>query len=298
MKRIVSIVCALGLGIAAHGSALAQDFSLPPIMDGSFSVGLAAQSHIQKSEEQRAQLTAPNRPNAEGFGANLDFDYTPNRARTEQNLRNFIARTPDPAARENLEQMFATQPNIIEDIRAGIRPYGLDSHNTADAYAMWWINAWLASEKRNVDTDRGTVAMVKQQVRSAFAATPDFATTDDAQRQEYAEALLIQGLILAAALDQFDGNPEMLEQLSQAARQGAKASGLDLSLMTLTANGFVPRTGADASDAVEGEAAHALAKDSSSEQGSDSDSSMGIALAAGAGLGLVLLAGGAILRKG
>ncbi len=241
-------------------------------------------------------LVAPAQ--ASGAARSLDASYHYDRSRTSQNIRTFIQRTPVNKGRAELEQMFAAQPTLFDDLRRALQPHGLDTYNVADAYALWWINAWLVANKRDEDPDQGTIAMVKHQVRNAFAATPDFVKTTDAQRQEYAEALLLQGTMLSSAFEQWKDDPAMLDQVAKAARQGASASDLDLSLMTLTANGFVPRTGADASEAVEGEAAHALAKDGSSEQSDGSDSSMGIALAAGAGLGLVLLAGGVILRKG
>ena len=80
-------------------------------------------------------------------------------------------------------------------------------------------------------------------MRNAFTATPDFSVTGDAVRQEYAEALLLQAAMLGSAFEQWKNDPEMLDQLAEAARRGAQASGLDLSEMTLTTNGFVPRRG-------------------------------------------------------
>lgn len=144
--------------------------------------------------------------------------------------------------------MIAAQPTIIQDISTAIRPYGLDARDVADAYALWWINSWLVANKRDEDPDRGTIAMVKQQARNAFAAIPAFADTSDADRQEYAEALLLQATILSSAFEQWQDDPAMLDQLAQAARQGAKTNGLNLSLMTLTRNGFVPSEGTEATD--------------------------------------------------
>ena len=185
-------------------------------------------------------LTARRRQDA-GQAAAVDFRYRYSPARTKQNLRSFVARAPNPAARGELEQMFAAQPTLMDDIRASIGPYGLDTHNVADAYAMWWMNAWLVANKRDEVPDAATVEAVKRQVRKAFAATPDFAKTSDAERQEYAEALLLQASMLGSAFEQTKNDPRMLDQLAEAARQGAKASGIDLSKMSLTQSGFVPR---------------------------------------------------------
>lgn len=185
-------------------------------------------------------LTATGRQGA-GQAAAVDFRYRYSPARTQQNLRSFLARAPNPAARAELEQMFAAQPTLMDDIRAGIQPYGLDSHNVADAFAMWWIMAWLASEVRMQEPDREMAQNVSRQVRNAFAATPDFASTTDAARQEYAEALLLQALILAELIKAAGANAEIKAQLPAIAQKGAKDSGIDLSQMTLTQAGFVPR---------------------------------------------------------
>jgi hypothetical protein len=224
--------------------------------------------------------------------------YRSSPTRTQQNLRNFVARTPDPAARTNLEQMIAAQPGIMDEISAGARSFGFDPHNVADAYAMWWMNAWLVANKRDEVPDNGTIAMVKSQVRNAFAATPDFAKTSDAERQEYAEALLLQATMLGSAFEQWKNDPKMLDQLADAARKGAEASGLDLSKMTLTPNGFVPRKGADASGAVgaDAETIRNARADAPADEGEGSG--LGLALAAGAGLGVTLLGGLALMRRG
>jgi hypothetical protein len=86
-------------------------------------------------------------------------------------------------------------------------------------------------------------------------------------------------------------------QLPLIARKGAQDAGLDISKMTLTANGFVPRKGADASDAVAGEDPIRNARADMPAGESDS-SPLGLALAAGAGLGVTLLGGLALMRRG
>lgn len=300
MKRMVSIACALGLGIAVQAPAAAQDFYMPPLMDGSVAIGLAAQSHVQKSEEKRAGLTAPSRPSADGAGNNFDFDFTPDRARTQQNLQSFVKRTKDKSAAADLQQLVTAQPRVIELIGQGISSYGLDPHNVADVYSVWWISTWLAAQKRNDTPDQGTIDAVRAQVRSAMAATSEFAGTSDAQRQEYAEALLLHTAVMDGAIEEAKNQPETLEKLAAAARRAAKEHGLDLSLMTLTGDGFVPRGSADASDATDdtNDASLALAKETPAQPQEEEGSLLGLALAAGAGLGLVLVGGGALMRKG
>ncbi|MEM6909390.1 MAG: hypothetical protein AAF494_11990 [Pseudomonadota bacterium] len=42
-------------------------------------------------------------------------------------------------------------------------------------------------------------------------------------------------------MDQLKNDPAMLDQLAQVATAGARASGLELSSMVLTRDGFIPR---------------------------------------------------------
>jgi hypothetical protein len=102
--------------------------------------------------------------------------------------------------------------------------------------------------------------------------------------------------MMGSSFEQWKNDPKLIDELAEAARKGAKESGLDLSLMTLTSQGFVPRKGADASGVVEGEddTIHNARADSPADVGESS--SLGLALAAGAGLGVIVLGGLAYRR--
>lgn len=263
----------------------------PPFAMGNLQRELLDRRLEQRAPSQQAEQDAPA-----VFVGTLSF--VPNSARTQANLRSFVSRTSDPAARASLEQLFSSQPTIMEDVSNALRPYGINPHNVADAYAVWWINAWSASQKINREPDQATVEAVKQQVYAAFTATPDFANTSDAGRQEFAEALILQGFLLSAAFEQNKTNPAMLDQLAEAARQGAKAQGLDLTKMTLTRDGFVPRKGADASGAAGGDDDSIRNARANAPAAEGESSGLGLALGAGAGLGVTLLGGLALMRRG
>ena len=298
-----SAVLVTGLGallLSANGPAQAWDVLSPQLNAIEFGRQNSQSAEAASGESLRTAgpfstttsiatnlVSTLSGPQPEGVVPQVRTSFRNDPKRTQQNLRTFIKRTPEGDARKELKRLLDSQPTIIEDIGRDIRPYGLDPHDVADAYALWWMNAWLVANKRDEDPSRGTIAMVKQQVRNAIAATPDFAGTSDVDRQEYAEALLIQGAMLASAFEQFKTNPQMLDRLADAAKQGAKASGMNLSSMTLTRNGFEPRLAAEASG--DGQQL--------AQEGAVEDSSIGLALAAGAGLGIVLLGGAAFLRK-
>ena len=285
-------------------TAAAQDFSVP-VMITPWDMGTTSTTNIDNmiAQQLNDDLINDAARDASPDGASLsvvkdsDFTYRYSSARTQQNLRTFVANAADSVARASLEQMFAAQPSLMDDISNGVRSYGFDPHNVADAYAVWWINIWGASQKRNIEPDAATVAAVKQQARNAFAATAYSAKTGDGDRQQDAEAFLVQAALLGSLFEQMKNDPAQLEQLAKAARQGAKASGLDLSAMTLTQNGFVPRKAADASAVGSDDATIRNARADGPEAEGES-SGLGLALAAGAGLGVTLLGGFALMRRG
>jgi hypothetical protein len=290
--RIVLVTFA-GLFAATAASAFVPPTIniAPPFAMGNLQRELLDRRLEQRDPSQQGEQAAPVVPVE-------NFTFTPNRARTQANLRNFVARTADPAARASLQQLFSSQPTIIEDVSNALRSYGINPQNTADAYAVWWINAWSASQKTNREPDRATLEAVKQQVYTAFTATPALASTSDAGRQEFAEALILQAFLLSAAFEQSKGDPAMLDQLAEIASQGAKAQGLDLATMTLTPNGFVPRKGAEASGAAGENDGTIRNARSDTPAGDGEPPRLGLALAAGAGLGATLLGGMALLRRG
>jgi hypothetical protein len=235
LLRTIFAAVLLGLGGAAHAFVPPTINIAPPFAMGKLQQELLKRRMEEREPRRQGEQAAP-------VASRARFTFTPSRSRTQANVRNFVARTPHPAARAELEQMFAAQPGLMDDLASGARAYGFDPHNIADAYALWWMNAWDTSEKRDSKPDAATVAAVKQQVYAAFAATPDFGATSDSAKQEFAEALLLQAALLGSAFEQNRSNPEMLELLAEAARKGAKASyGIDLRAMTLTRDGFVPR---------------------------------------------------------
>lgn len=238
VKGLPLLAAAVAIGASSPAPVVAQD--------GAFDMGgltaTLSTDHITQTERARSindQIFNPSASPSEATGA--DFTYRYESARTLENLRNFVARTPVEAGRAELERQVAAQPGLMDEISAGARSFGFDPHNVADAYAMWWMNAWLVANKRDEVPDRRTVEAVKRQVRNAFSATSDFAAAGDAERQEYAEALLLQATMLGSAFEQWKQDPKMLNQLAQATRKGAEASGLDLSKMFLTQSGFVPQ---------------------------------------------------------
>ena len=199
-------------------------------------------------------------------------------------------------------EAFLGSTNIIDQIDQMIRPMGLRADNVADAYTLWWVIAWHAANGRQGEPDAQIMAAVKQQASNALLSTPQFASANDAQKQEMAESMLIQAALIDAHIDAAAGKPAEQAALAKAVNQGAKKMGLDLTKMDLTENGFVPRSGgrSDASDAVEdvkpAEAGTALAVNDNAANSEANQSDTGKLALYGVG-GAALLAGVFALGK-
>lgn len=83
---------------------------------------------------------------------------------------------------------------------------------------------------------------MRDELAAALAATPGFANATDAQKQDYAETLLMQAAVNGALLQSARNDPERVLAVAAAVAQGANASfGIDLGALDLTRDGFVFR---------------------------------------------------------
>ena len=104
---------------------------------------------------------------------------------------------------------------------------------------VWWITVWEAANGVASDTPQGTIDAGKRQAARALLAVPAFTGASDADKQSLAESLLVQAMLLDAMNDSYREDVTLGPQLRSAAAQGARGMGLDLSALTLTADGFV-----------------------------------------------------------
>lgn len=207
--------------------------------------GIMAQVSQHSQEEvdaamarlERKQQAAP----APVAKAPVSSTYTPSPARRRANVARFIAksRAADPQGAAAMEALFA-QTDVFAAMDRELRPAGLRIDDVADAYAVWWVNAWTAAHGDPRTPDRATMQAVRAQASRAIAAVPDFARADDAGRQELAEALLIQAALIGAVQAEHGANAAMAPKIAAAVKQGARAFGVNLDAMRLTARGFVP----------------------------------------------------------
>jgi hypothetical protein len=236
MRRF--LLCALGAIAIWPAAAPAQDgwgwTVIIPSVTGTDTLGQALRRSMQEQQQRPPGAAAPA---AEAAG----FRYTPSLERRRANLAAFVdrSRATDPQGADNLAKVFASI-DVIEQMRAPLAAVGLRIDDVADAYAVYWINAWQASRGVDDDVSRATAQAVRGQAARAMAATGQLRGAGDAAKQEMAEALLIQAALIADALKQSQDNPELSRQVAAAVSQGARGMSIDLASMTLTEAGFVP----------------------------------------------------------
>ena len=230
--------------------------------------------------------------------------YLPNITSRQRNLAAFVSKTrkQDPTGAAQMEQLFAST-DVIATIGQALAPVGLRVDNVADAYTVYWMSAWQASAGSTVTPSRAQVTKVKQQVTQALLATPEITGASNAQKQEFAEALLVQTALIDASMEQAAGDANQKRAIASAVRKGASAMGLDLDAMTLTEDGFAPAnegSSVDDRDIPRVPGADSQQKALAANNDATPDSSPNYALiaaAGGAGLGGMLLLGKAMVRK-
>lgn len=168
------------------------------------------------------------------------LEYIPSLERRQTNLSQ-LAEQRQVTHLEGADELDAllSSTKVIDAIEQTIEPYGLAINNIADAYTLWWITAWQASEGELTVVDKQTAQAVKQQAAMIWLANPKLAEAGDESKQEIAESLLIQALLTQAAISRAGDDQAAKQAVKKAVREGATSSGLALEHMQLTAQGFV-----------------------------------------------------------
>jgi hypothetical protein len=199
-------------------------------------------SQVVQQERRRVDARSERSSSPDPLSSTAQFRFTPSLERRRANLAGFVqsARTSDTAGAYQLAALLG-QGDIIACMEPELAKVGLHTDNLADAYALWWINCWSAVHGDLTTPDRATIDAVKAQAARALLTGGKTAATSDTLKQQFAEAMLIQALLLDAALQQVKGEAKQLKLLSSAANKGALEMGLDLRTTALTPYGFAPR---------------------------------------------------------
>ena len=279
--------------------AISNDIVRRQIFDNQILNSRNSSSSEPRSVNRSALQAAPRVASAQQVST---LNFTPSANRRKANLAQFVDKTRanNPEGAAQMAQLFAST-DVIGAVGKGIAPYGLSVNNLADAYAVYWTNAWLGSRGRNDTFQKTQISAVRNQAANALLASPALATASDAEKQEMAEALIVQAALIGASLESAKSDVGILAKLKAAIAEGAKGMGLDLYTMTLTNDGFVP---AKKGSSVDGdipvlpggeEDQQSLASNTPSTD--ETPNYALIAAAGGAGLGGMFLLGKAMGRK-
>jgi hypothetical protein len=166
------------------------------------------------------------------------LEFKPSVKLRQQNLSRFLAklRASDSPGAGQIEQI--SPVNVAMAINKSMASVGLKSNNVADAYAVYWTNAWIGSRGQNEDLPKAQMIAVRNQAANALLLNPKFTSATNIQKQELAESMILQAILISATIDNTKSDPVLLEKVKVAIAQGAKGMGLDLDRMTLTPQGF------------------------------------------------------------
>lgn len=181
-----------------------------------------------------ANAARPDRASA----APVSLTFTPDAARRKANLVRFVAASNgDPAMR----QLAAQADSIFPQLAASMKNLGLNANDVGDAYAAWWVSAYDAAHGNTGTRSAVTYRAVKKQAAAAVLATPKLRGAGPQLRQEMAEALLVQVVLIDVSVEHAKADPAQIKAVGQAVAQGARKMGVDLDAMTLTEGGFTAR---------------------------------------------------------
>jgi hypothetical protein len=116
---------------------------------------------------------------------------------------------------------------------------GVDGNDVADVAALYWITAWSVVHRHAPTTPE--IAAVRAQVRGALAQAPELLAASDDEKQEMADDMIFQLMLLQAAFEQARARKDdaALSMLAQSTWQTALQNKVDLRAMRLGDDGLV-----------------------------------------------------------
>lgn len=250
MKTRFTMIIAASLSVALP--AAAQDFA--PMYTPDFAGNMAWQGMVANQVErdsERSRANGSSTPRVAGGSTG--------------SARHSVATTyrASPAVRARVETQYLAfigqnAPADADIVRADLARFdapdawsrivgrtGFRSGDVADAMAAYWILNWMIANNETADRpdDRARAAAVKRQVSGIIASDPTFTALDDAQKQEMAEALMLNFIYQHKVFSEAarTGDSGLQGRLAQAAVSRFRSEmGVDLRQLRLTTDGFAP----------------------------------------------------------
>jgi hypothetical protein len=251
MNRSLAVAALFALSLSAPTSA--QDYGLGG-MDNLISqtnTNMMTTSTIIAGASFRASLKrmlnvrsdSPNTPRAESKAAPVSaaaLVFKPSAAVRLQSQKQFFEtmRSVDPKAADMFEARFASR-TIFQQMEPEMNKVGLRTDNIADAMALWLIHIWMGANGVSEDPPVAQMKAVRTQLSDVLMANPELASTSNAQKQELADSLLLNAVIMGAIIgDPQAKTPEGKAMVQKLMVEISGKLGFDLSTVRLTDAGF------------------------------------------------------------
>jgi uncharacterized protein DUF6683 len=237
LPRILGLIVVLVLGAQASTACAQWNPRMTASLGRSYGQLALSQSVLsgtRRAGEAAAREAPPsNDPDAA-------FTFTPDPELTSEIRAGVIdlLSQQSPQFRWQMEQTFADDV-VLKDFDKYMRSHGgYSPHNVADCMAALLVISWeiITNETANDAQIRGA----NLQVRGIFLNTPRLKQMTNAERQEMAEKSAYQVMIAKTAREQYQRQPDRraLKELQASANTVMQQQGIDLSQLTLTAEGF------------------------------------------------------------
>jgi hypothetical protein len=166
--------------------------------------------------------------------------FTPSPAVRKEAIDGFIAAMSkaSPELGAQLGSAFGGA-DVFAQIDQGLQPFGLKTNNIVDAYTLFLVNAYMASQGSREDNTRAQADGTKAMVLATFSASPEILKLDTRQKQLFADSLVLNAMLYDSMLQATAGNAQATQNIQNEVSTAAKLLGLDLSLFSMTPNGLV-----------------------------------------------------------
>lgn len=238
MGKVRKFIAAfLGTAVLAMPLATAaQDFGMGFFNDSIDITNAYVAQSAMASVANVKPLTAP--PPATIVSAVIEFESDRKvSARVRERFRDQLVRAnPDRAADIDA----ALEQNWLREFAPEMALNGLDANNLADANTAYLVASWALVNNVELIHPRAIVS-VRDSMRAAVSNSPEVLAMSNADKQEAAEILIYNTVLVMANRVQIASRRDLGLQAAAARHygDGFRQIGIDLLAMDLTDNGFV-----------------------------------------------------------
>lgn len=191
----------------------------------------------QTTPSEQADVALSNKPDPSSLL------FTPNPALSDKIRADLVNRLRVNSGDDLASMVDETfqKTNIMLLFKQLVAPkYGMDPHNLGDALCVAWISSWSVANKVIEDTPVDNAKAACLQIRSMASTSPGVADMNDAAKQDLAETLIYEGLLLElAAISARDHGVGDTDEIAESARIYALNNlGVDMMSMSLSPLGF------------------------------------------------------------